>query len=344
MSSKKFRILGLFKTPLFWAMVVLLLFSFCFVVFQKGQTPEGSLNKFNKIDDFYLFGQELFKIETLSLNLFQENTLISSPSLFQTSPKVYGAASGIEERDEPMEYIVQKGDTFSGIANKFNISLNTILWANNLTTKSKIETNDRLLILPVSGIIYFVQPNETVSQIAKKCKTTSEKIIEFNELSYDGKIFEGDALIVPDGIMPPKTVYSVKVVNLPDSFFMFPTTGIITKTIWGHGYEAVDIANDCGTTPIVAAASGKVIRAGYREWRCGNGIDIEHSRGVITRYCHLSKISVSAGENVEKGQPIGMMGNTGHTVGPTGCHLHFHTIGATNPLRNYKLGTTISWK
>ena len=136
--------------------------------------------------------------------------------------------------------------------------------------------------------------------------------------------------------------------NLPSSFFMSPTTGIITKTIWGHGYEAVDIANDCVTTPIAAAASGKVILAGYRGWRCGNGIDIEHDtehkERVITRYCHLSKIFVRLGQEIDKGKIIGMMGNTGHTIGPTGCHLHFHTIGTKNPLRNYKLDTTISWK
>jgi len=343
MSFKKFRIPKLFKTPLFLGMVFCLIFSFCFLVFQKEKTPEGSFNKFNKIDELYLFGQEAFKSEYLSLNLIQGYFLKSLSSPFPISTKVYGAIGETEKRDEPIEYIVQKGDTLSSIAEKFGISSNTILWANNLTEKSKLTQDQRLLILPVSGLVHIVQSRETVSEIAKKYKTASEKIIEFNELSDDGKIFKGDILIVPDGVMPPQTTFFAQVTELPGSYFGFPTQGIISRAL--HWYNAIDIANNCYTTPIVAAASGKVIevKTGWNRG-CGNLIKIEHTQSLYTVYCHLSKISVSAGENVGQGQLIGMMGNTGRTRGPTGCHLHFSVIGATNPLAKYKLGTTISWK
>jgi len=341
MSSQRFRVFHLFKTPLFLGIAFCLLFGFYFLVFQKGQISESSFNKFNKIDDLYLSGKEIFKSEHLSLNLFQGNTLISSPLLFQVSPKIYGATGLIEERDEPIEYIVQEEDSLSSIAEKFGISLNTILWANNLTEKSKLKLGQRLLILPISGVIHIVQAGETISQIAEKYKSGSEKIIEFNELSDDGKIFKGDVLIIPDGIMPPKSTYFAEVTTLSGSYFSFPTQGIITQGL--HWYNAIDIANKCDTTPIVAAASGNVVEVGYKRAE-GNFIKIEHSNGIYTVYCHLSKISVSSEENVGKGQLIGMMGNTGRTHGPTGCHLHFTVIGATNPLAKYGVGTVISWK
>ena len=344
MSFKSFNLFDVLKNPLFLgAIVVLLLFGFSFIT---SPTKENfSSVVFNKIDELCLSGKEAFKIETLSLNLVQENTLKNFSSPFIISPRIYGAISGEEERNEPIEYIVQKGDTLLKVSKKFDISLETILWANNLTKKSKIKLGQRLLILPVSGMIHIVQSGESVGKIAKKYKASTEKIIEFNELPKDSGIFKGDVLIIPDGIMPKEKVYFVSSnITLPSSYFIFPTFGTITKTIWGHGYEAVDIANKCYTTPIVAAASGKVIRAGYRGWRCGNGIDIKHSNKTITRYCHLSKISVNLGDNVLKGQEIGKMGNTGHCTGRTGCHLHFHTIGAKNPLRGYRLGSTISWK
>jgi len=343
MSSKKFRPLELLKAPLFLGVVALLIFGFYFMVFQKEEKPEIPFNKFNKINNLYLSGKETFKSEYLSLNLFQGYFLkgLSSPS--PITPKIYGAAGLIEERDEPIEYIVQKGDSFPSIAGKFGISLPTILWANNLTEKSKIKPEDRLLILPVSGVVHIVQFGENVSQIAKKYKSDSEKIIEFNELSDDGKIFKGDVLIVPDGITPPKSTYFAEVTTLPGSYFSFPVQGIISQGL--HWYKAVDIANKCYTTPVIAAASGKVIevKTGWNKG-CGNLIKIEHSKGIYTVYCHLSKISVSSEENVGKGQLIGMVGNTGRTRGPTGCHLHFSVIGATNPLAKYKVGTKISWE
>jgi len=349
MSFKKFNLFAVLKNPLFLgAIVVLLLFGFSFITSQKKESPCSVV--FNKIDKLCLSGKEAFKIETLSLNLVQENTLKNFSSPFIISPRIYGAVSDVdvEERNEPIEYIVQEGDnTFSIIAKKFGVSENTILWANNLGKNSKPKIGQRLLILPVSGLIHLVQSRETVSEIAKKYKANTEKIIEFNELPKNGDIFKGDFMVIPDGIMPKNKVYSVKATNLPDfGPFISPTQGIITRTVRMHGgYEAVDIANEPGTL-IVAPTRGKVIIAGYRGARCGNGIDIEHSRGIITRYCHLSKISVTVGENVIVGDEIGKMGYTGTTrpKGPRGCHLHFYTIGAKNPLGNYKLNAIIYWK
>ena len=121
--------------------------------------------------------------------------------------------------------------------------------------------------------------------------------------------------------------------NFNDQFIM-PANGYN----WGilHHYNAVDIANSCGT-PVVAAAEGLVTpddatpenidgwNGGY-----GNFVLIEHPFGdnVRTRYAHLKTISVQIGDYVKQGQVIGLMGETGEA---TGCHVHFEVYGAENP-------------
>ena len=118
-------------------------------------------------------------------------------------------------------------------------------------------------------------------------------------------------------------------------YFIQPASGLN----WGilHDHNAVDIANSCGT-PVKAAASGLVINdpdlgPGTAGWNGGYGdfVLIQHLNGTKTRYAHLSKIEVAVGTHVSQGDEIGLIGNTGHVQGETGCHLHFEVIGAPNP-------------
>ncbi|MHB1653087.1 MAG: peptidoglycan DD-metalloendopeptidase family protein [Desulfitobacteriaceae bacterium] len=99
---------------------------------------------------------------------------------------------------------------------------------------------------------------------------------------------------------------------------------------WGGFHTGIDIGGDTGD-PYVAAASGTVISAGW-DGGYGKMILIDHGNGVLTRYAHSSQLLVSAGQHVDKGQTIGLVGATGNATGP---HLHFEVIsnGSTlNPL------------
>jgi lysostaphin len=117
--------------------------------------------------------------------------------------------------------------------------------------------------------------------------------------------------------------------SLP-GFFAIPTTG----WNWGklHNNNAIDIANACGT-PIYAAAEGLVVEEFSNGWNDGYGkyIVIEHPNNTRTKYAHNQRNLVSVGDYVLKGDQIGVIGNTGLTHGPTGCHLHFEVKGARNP-------------
>ena len=93
----------------------------------------------------------------------------------------------------------------------------------------------------------------------------------------------------------------------------------MTGGYWSSGvHTGLDFAGPTGT-PILAAASGKVIAAGY-EGAYGNQIIIDHGDGYQTTYNHLAGIGVSVGDTVSTGDPIGRRGSTGNS---TGAHLHF---------------------
>jgi murein DD-endopeptidase MepM/ murein hydrolase activator NlpD len=83
-------------------------------------------------------------------------------------------------------------------------------------------------------------------------------------------------------------------------------------------HRGVDIANRAGT-PIVATAAGKVVKIA-RQDRMGKMITIDHGYGFLTRYGHLSDVKVKVGQQVKRGDPIALMGNTGRSTGP---HLHY---------------------
>lgn len=122
---------------------------------------------------------------------------------------------------------------------------------------------------------------------------------------------------------------------------VWPTEGRTTDSYGGRGnpfgggtfefHGGLDIATAWGT-PVVAAGSGTVTFAG---WQGGYGqmVIVEHGDGLSTRYGHLSRVEVSVGEQLTRGQQLGRVGSTGRSTGP---HLHFEVrIGETavNPRR-----------
>ena len=96
-------------------------------------------------------------------------------------------------------------------------------------------------------------------------------------------------------------------------------------------HAGIDLAGPVGTA-IYATADGVVSTAGYNSGGYGNLIKIDHGKGIETRYGHLSKMSVRAGQRVKRGELIGRMGSTGRS---TGSHLHYEVRvdgRAVNPI------------
>ena len=319
-------------------------------IFQQGDfyllaaTPET----FDEHGNQSLFIWQKEKTGTPNLNIIQENSLrgISSPTVF--SFQVLGSMVGGEDYSlisgagqtagskEIVEYVVQPGDTLLTVSQNFGISLNTILWANNLNEYSVIQPGQKLIILPISGVIYHVKKDDTLSEIAKTYKGEMPDILSFNELSTEGDIYIGDILIIPNGVMPSlvKPPPSPQI-PLASSYFICPVPSPCKITQGLHWYNAIDFSNgNCGES-IYAAAGGEVLKIKYG-WNngAGNYLTILHPNGVVTTYGHLLSILVNQGDAVSQGQTIALMGGQPGTPGAgrsTGCHLHFGVQGAKNP-------------
>ena len=280
-------------------------------------------------------------LPSFNLNLIQENGLEAVAPPFSVSGRVLGSW-GMEEEKEIREYIVKEGDTLSAIADSFGISLNTLLWANNLNEKSTISPGQKLIVLPVSGVLHIVREKDTLSELAEIYQADLGDIVEFNEISDEKRIYVGDTLIIPGGKMPKTIDVKYPRVPLASSFFICPIPSPCCITQGLHWRNAVDFSNGRCGDPVFAAASGIIQKTGYVR-RGGNFVRISHPNGVITYYGHLSKIIVSPGQKVLQGQIIGYVGHTGYTIpaGPGGCHLHFDVIFAENPFAKYKVGTCL---
>ena len=252
-------------------------------------------------------------------------------------------------------YTVKIGDTLSGIAKSFGVSINTIAWQNGLSPNALLRPGDKLTILPVSGVLHKVKAGDSLSKIAKQYGVKTADIIAYNNLSGD-RVIIGQSLIIPGG-QPPSTPASQiaqtiksgasnvqqvftsaketaqKSLTSSGSGMTWPTVGHRITQYYSWRHTGIDIANKVGT-PIYAADSGRVEIAATG-WNGGYGTTIVINHGKLkTRYGHLSRLYVKAGENVVKGQVIGEMGSTGRSTGP---HLHFEVLSGNvryNPL-NY---------
>lgn len=347
---------GLFKNPFFYfgvfAVVLLGLLSYnsdSLAKLNSSQVPDlvflNSLLKGSDNSDsgvLFFSQSKTLTLEPPDFKIIQDDSIygISTPRVLttQTLGDIFWGDS--HNNKKVVDYSVQPGDTLESIAQEFGVSVNTLVWANdNISKNSDLKVGQTLVVLPVSGFYHIVKSGDTISQIAKTYKASSEEIIAFNNLTSEGDIFIGDPLIIPGGVKPQKPVNPIIEVPLADSFFIYPTEGRISQGL--HWYNAVDIANKC-SSPVYAAASGTVQRVRYG-WNSGGGnqITILHSDNIVTYYGHLLTIGVKAGDKVNVGERIGLVGNNGIS---TGCHLHFGVAGAKNPLAKYSAGTSIKYK
>jgi len=313
---------------------------------------------------FFYFGEEILKtsapnsqktanfnaqnIQLLESSLNYESigskgggdiTIVNNNSLLPDSGPM-GTIADIEDQtdsDQISIYVVREGDSLSQIASMFNVSVNTIIWSNDIARGSKIVPGQTLVILPISGVKYEVKKGDTVKSIAKKLNGDANEIIKFNDLPADGQLAEGQTLIVPNGEIAPVLAAKSDLKSSPVRGANGPSyAGYYIRPIVGgrksqglHGYNGVDLADYCGTA-VMASASGDVIinREGGWNGGYGNYAVISHSNGTQTLYSHLLSSIVSAGWHVVQGQVIGYIGSTGKS---TGCHLHFEVRGAKNP-------------
>lgn len=242
----------------------------------------------------------------------------------------------IPKGDQISLYVVREGDTLSSIAKLFDVSVNTIMWANNLKKGQALKKGDTLTILPISGVSHTVAKGDTVKSIAKRYHADIDEIVQFNDLNDEGTLAVGDIVIVPDGEIvaspskPSVGTTAVSATPTYSGYYLRPIAGgRRTQGLHGYRYNAVDLATSFGA-PIFAAADGVVILSRTGGWNGGYGnyVVVQHPNGTQTLYAHNSENLVGVGERVERGQTIAKVGLSGKT---TGAHVHFEIRGAKNP-------------
>jgi murein DD-endopeptidase MepM/ murein hydrolase activator NlpD len=240
----------------------------------------------------------------------------------------------VNKSDQISVYVVRDGDTLSDIGKMFDVSVNTIIWANSLKNAT-IRPGQTLAILPVTGIKYTIKTGGTLRDVIKKHGGDLEEAELYNGIGADQELEAGTVVIVPEGeFAAPKTTvkYATRVINSGgpsyDGYYIKPIAGG-TRTQGIHGYNAVDIGAPIGT-PVLAAASGDVIIVKNGGWNGGYGnyVVIRHGNGTQTLYAHNSSNIVYPGNSVVQGQVIGYVGSTGRS---TGSHVHVEVRGAKNP-------------
>ena len=233
-------------------------------------------------------------------------------------------------------YRVRPGDTLTGIARKFGVTMMTVWWANHLKAKDDLHIGQTLTIPPVSGLVVTVGSSDTLETLAAKYRVEPSEIVDANELD-DPNLVIGQTLTIPGALgagiaaPPPPKPKATKssggssggTVRPPSRYtggrFAWPVAGGYISQYFHYGHYAIDIAADRGT-PVKAAAAGTVIFAGWKNNGGGYQVWISHGSNLYTTYNHMSSISVGRGQHVGRGQQVGRVGMTGNATGP---HLHF---------------------
>jgi len=251
-------------------------------------------------------------------------------------------------RSEAVDYTVEKGDSVFGIAQKFDLKPESILWANYDVLNDDphmISVGQGLKIPPVDGVYYKWKAGDSLEKVAEMLKTSPEDILLWpgNHLDMLNPTIEPDQFVmVPNGqrefrtwVVPtiPRGAAGVNTsIYGPGACdtsaggaygtgtFIWPAPQhVLSGNDYWSGHLAIDIAAYTGD-PIYAVDSGLVVYAGPVGGGYGNMVMIDHGNGYQSLYAHLSSWNVSCGSSVYQGAVVGAAGSTGNSTGP---HLHF---------------------
>jgi len=286
---------------------------------------------------------------------FSQNVVVSQTVATNTAVmSVDDALAAItKEKEAKTIYTIANGDCLSTICTKINISLDELYALNpGITENSKILPGQQLIVtVPTSELSVVTTQRSTyeedysadvqyvdntsmyrgTSNVIQQ-GTTGHRIVTADISSVNGT--ESNRQIIQQKVTIESVPRIVEIGTVTPPTYIKPIYGGSFSSAfemrWGVMHTGVDWSCSQGT-PVMAAANGTVIRAGWFSGY-GNCIDISHGNGVVTRYGHLSKILVSVGQSVSQYGVIANSGNTGDSTGP---HLHFEIImngTAVNPL------------
>jgi len=259
-------------------------------------------------------------------------------------------------RQEVIKYTVVEGDSVFGIAEKFGLKPETVLWGNYyilLDDPHALQPDQELNILPIDGTYHEWQQGEGLNGISQYYGVTPEAIIDYPANNLDPatigdfanpNIAPGTWLVIPNGkrefiawsaplgvtrenpasarVLGPGACDPVSGGAIGYGAFIWPSN---KHYLSGFDYTpaanhwGIDIAGNEGEA-VYATDAGVIVYAGWNNYGYGNMIMVDHGNNFQSLYAHLSAIHVGCGQSIGQGDVIGAIGNTGKS---TGAHLHF---------------------
>ncbi len=287
-----------------------------------------------------------------------EDVLSQSEISFGGIPRLAQVHTTIPSRprQDVTKYTVVEGDTVFGIAEKFGLKPETILWGNYyilLDDPHALQPGQELNILPVDGTYHEWQQGEGLNGIATYYGVKPEDIINYPANNLDPaaigdfanpNIAPGTWLVIPGGhreyilwsaplgvtrenpasarVLGPGACDPISGGAVGFGAFIWPAN---KHYLSGFDYTpnanhwGIDIAGNEGEA-VYATDAGVVVYAGWNNYGYGNMIMVDHGNNFQSLYAHLSAINVGCGQSVGQGDVIGAIGTTGHS---SGAHLHF---------------------
>ena len=284
-----------------------------------------------------------------------------SVDTFTGIPRLAQAHTIIPSRPrlEVVKYTVLEGDTVFGIAEKFGLDPETVLWGNYyvlLDDPHGLKPGQELNILPVNGTYHEWQQGEGLNGISEYYGVKPEDIINYPSNNLDiatvgdfsnPNIAPGTWLIVPGGrrefvswsaplgvtrenpayarVLGPGACDPISGGAVGFGTFIWPTND---HYLSGFDYTpaanhwGIDLAGNEGEG-VYATDAGVIVYAGWNNYGYGNMILIDHGGGFQSLYAHLSGLNVGCGQSVGQGDVIGAIGTTGNS---SGSHLHFEIM------------------
>lgn len=321
------------------------------LVFGYGISVDGAvvaaLNSKEEADSLVAELLNSYKTETNEVSFVDKVEVCEGrvrDSLLMTREKAAETLTG--SREEAVIHTVAAGETFSQIAEKYNISSDDLIANNGSITPEKLQIGQQLTVTAPVPLVSV----KTVERL----EVTEKVPYEVTEQN-DSSMYKGIRKVLTSGVYGQKNVvYNVTKVNnvetertkideayisypvtevvavgtkvkpkeVPTGKFIRPYYGTITSRYgsrWGRNHNGIDYGGSVGD-PIKAADGGTVTFAGWNSGGYGNLVIVNHGNGKETYYAHMSSVSVKVGQKVAQGTVVGKLGNTGRSTGP---HLHF---------------------
>ena len=229
-------------------------------------------------------------------------------------------------------YITTTGESIEQIAQACYLDAELLAAINNLSPDQALAAGTLLYIPQAEVRAITIKPGDTLWSLARTYQLSVAEIAELNSLIVGETIYSGQTLYLPLAEeeaaiagAAPDYESNEAVLALASRYtggFAWPLEGVITSRFGARSRDyhyGLDIAADQGT-PVLAAASGYVVAAGWQGDSYGYAVMIEHDARYTTLYAHHSQVLVDEGDFVIQGQPIALVGSTGNSTGP---HVHF---------------------